>query len=351
MRMREDLMKIKTEALGLIEAADCLKALEEVRVAVFGKKGNLTQAKRGMGGLTAEERPIMGQIVNEVSEELENALLTKKTGLASLEQAAALARENIDVTLPGVAPTLGTRHPMTIVIDEICQVFMGMGYGIAQGPDVETNYYNFDALNTPAHHPARDEQDTFYVEGGHSLRTQTSTVQIRKMEAVIKAGGKPPIAIVAPGKVFRPDEVTAKHSPMFHQIEGLVVDKGIHMGHLKGALATFATAIFGPEAKTRFRPHYFPFTEPSAEMDVSCFSCGGDSVKIGDCKICKGEGWIELLGCGMVHPNVLRNCGIDPEVYSGFAFGMGLDRIAMQRYSIDDIRLLFDNDMRFLRQF
>ncbi|MDR2166257.1 MAG: phenylalanine--tRNA ligase subunit alpha [Clostridiales bacterium] len=344
--MKDDLLKIKGQALDSIAQAADLRALEDVRVATFGKKGTVTALSRTMGSLSAEERPAMGQMVNEVKDALEAAFTAKKQGLADAALEASLADEKIDITLPGRNFALGSKHPLTTVIDEICRIFMGMGYEIATGPDVETDYHNFEALNIPKNHPARDEQDTFYVEGGHVLRTHTSPVQIRKMSE-----GRLPIAAVAPGKVFRSDEVDATHSPVFHQIEGLVVDKGIHMGHLKGALTVFAEALFGEGVKTRFRPHHFPFTEPSAEMDISCFGCGQDAEKMQDCRICKGEGWVELLGCGMVHPKVLAGCGIDPEVYSGFAFGMGLERIAMQRYNIDDMRLLFDNDMRFLKQF
>ncbi|MCL2620020.1 MAG: phenylalanine--tRNA ligase subunit alpha [Defluviitaleaceae bacterium] len=344
--MREELMQIKDKALAGMAGADNMRALDDLRVSIFGKKGELTQILRGMGALSAEERPVMGQIANEVREELETALEARKNTLHKAEMAQAMASEHIDVTLPGRATSIGTKHPMTMIIEELCNIFMGMGYEIATGPDIETDYHNFQALNIPAHHPARDEQDTFYVEDGHVLRTQTSPVQIRKMEE-----GKLPIAIVAPGKVFRSDDIDATHSPVFHQMEGLVVDKGIHMGHLKGALTVFAQTLFGEDVKTRFRPHHFAFTEPSAEMDISCFGCGGDATRIKGCRLCKGEGWIELLGCGMVHPNVLRNCGIDPDEYSGFAFGMGLERIAMQRYNIDDMRLLFDNDIRFLKQF
>ena len=344
--MREDLNKIKVQTLADIDAASDLRALEDIRVAIFGKKGALTAVSRGMGALSAKERPVMGQMVNEVKDELESAWGAKNTALAAAALEVSLKAEAIDVTLPGKKANIGSRHPMTTVIDQICKIFMGMGYEIAQGPDIETDYHNFEALNIPKTHPARDEQDTFYVEGGHVLRTQTSPVQIRKMEE-----GKLPIAIVAPGKVFRSDEVDATHSPVFHQLEGLVVDKNINMGHLKGALTVFATALFGEGVKTRFRPHHFAFTEPSAEMDVSCFGCAGEPAKVDTCKICKGEGWIELLGCGMVHPKVLERCGINPDEYSGFAFGMGLERIAMQRYNIDDMRLLFENDMRFLKQF
>lgn len=339
-------MQIKDETLANLEKTTTLRDLDELRVAIFGKKGELTQILRGMGALSAEERPKMGEIANSIRQELETALEARKTTLAGAEMAAAMESEFIDVTLPGTRPILGTKHPMTMIIEELCNIFTGMGYEIATGPDIETDYHNFQALNIPAHHPARDEQDTFYVEGGHVLRTQTSPVQIRKMEE-----GQLPIAIVAPGKVFRSDDIDATHSPVFHQMEGLVVDRGIHMGHLKGALTVFAQTLFGEDVKTRFRPHHFAFTEPSAEMDISCFGCGGDAAKMPTCRLCKGEGWIELLGCGMVHPNVLKNCGINPDEYSGFAFGMGLERIAMQRYNIDDMRLLFDNDIRFLKQF
>jgi len=344
--MKDELLKIKEAGLAGVDAAADLRGLDDVRVEFLGKKGSLSQISRGMGVLSADERPAMGQMVNEVKDALEAALTAKKAELSQAAMKLALATETIDVTLPGVAPKLGNLHPMTIVTEEICQIFIGMGYEIAEGPDIETDYHNFEALNIPKEHPARDEQDTFYVEGGHVLRTQTSPVQIRKMEQ-----SQPPIAIVAPGKVFRSDEVDATHSPVFHQIEGLVVDKGIHMGHLKGALTQFAQKVFGENVQTRFRPHYFPFTEPSAEMDISCFGCGGHPEKMPTCRLCKAEGWIELLGCGMVHPAVLERCGIDPTVYSGFAFGMGLERIAMQRYNIEDMRLLFENDMRFLKQF
>ncbi|MCL2573951.1 MAG: phenylalanine--tRNA ligase subunit alpha [Defluviitaleaceae bacterium] len=341
--MREELLAIKSKVLAEINAAEGLAALEDIRVAAFGKKGEMTAILRGMGGLSAEERPVIGQIVNEVRAELESALANKKSTLAQADMAEKLARQGLDITLPGKKKVIGNRHPVAMVTDEICKIFMGMGYEIAEGPDVETDYHNFEALNIYKGHTARDEQDTFYVEGGKVLRTHTSPVQIRYME-----NNKPPIAIVAPGKVFRSDEIDATHSPVFHQIEGLVVDKGIHMGHLKGALTVFAKALFGEDVNTRFRPHHFPFTEPSAEMDISCFGCGG---KGGNCRICRGEGWIELMGCGMVHPKVLERCGIDPEIYSGFAFGMGLDRVAMQRFNIPDMRLLFENDMKFLQQF
>jgi len=340
-KMKKELLAIKSKFIEEIDSVDGLAALEDIRVAIFGKKGEMTAILRGMGGLSAEERPVVGQVANEVRAELEDKIKDKKQILSQLELNAKLAKEHLDVTLPGIKREVGHRHPVAIVTEEICRIFMGMGYEIAEGPHVETEFHNFEALNIYKGHPARDEQDTFYVEGGKVLRTHTSPVQIRYMQ-----NNKPPIAIVAPGKVFRSDEVDATHSPDFNQIEGLFVDKGIHMGHLKGALTTFARSLFGDDIKTRFRPHHFPFTEPSAEVDFSCFGCGGSG-----CRICKGEGWIEMGGCGMVHPKVLVACGIDPEVYSGFAFGMGIDRIAMQRFNIPDLRLMFENDVQFLKQF
>ena len=339
--MKEKLQDIMKQAEARLQSADNIKALEDLRVAFLGKKGELTQILKGMGGLTAEERPIIGQLANEAREFIEGKLDAAKTALQAGARELQLKTETIDVTMPGKVQALGHKHPMTNVIDEIKRIFIGMGYEIAEGPDVETDYYNFEALNIPANHPAKDEQDTFYVEGGFVLRTQTSPVQVRTMEQ-----GKLPIRIIAPGKVFRADEVDATHSPVFHQLEGLVIDKNITMGDLKGALEVFANELFGAGTKVRFRPHHFPFTEPSAEMDVACFACGGSG-----CRVCKDEGWIEVLGCGMVHPRVLEMSGIDPKEYSGFAFGMGLERIALQRYRISDMRLLFENDMNFLTQF
>lgn len=296
-----------------------------------------------MGGLSKEERPIIGQLANEVRTEIENALETAKISLAAKEQEIKMSEESIDVTMPGKKRVLGHKHPMTNVINNIKDIFIGMGYEIAEGPEVETAYYNFEALNIPKEHPARDEQDTFYINGlgDFLLRTQTSPMQVRVMEK-----RKLPIKIIAPGRVYRADEVDATHSPIFHQLEGLVIDKGITMGDLKGALAEFAKELFGEDTKVRFRPHHFPFTEPSAEMDASCFACGGKG-----CRVCKDSGWIEVLGCGMVHPKVLEMAGIDPKVYSGFAFGMGLERVTMQKYAISDLRLLFENDVKFLKQF
>lgn len=339
--MKEMLEQIKSETLEFMQDLDDLKALEDIRVKLFGKKGSLTAALKSLGTLSQEDRPAMGQMINDVRVELEGILAVKQKELSSLAMQMALKAETLDVTMPGTRAELGKKHPMTQVTDEIKDIFIGLGYQIAEGPEIEEDYYNFEALNIPENHPARTEQDTFYVEGGFVLRTHTSPVQIRAME-----NKKPPIKVIAPGRVFRSDEVDATHSPVFHQLEGLVVDKGITMGDLKGALSLFARELLGEKVKTRFRPHYFPFTEPSAEMDVSCFGCEGSG-----CRICKGSGWIELLGCGMVHPKVLSMCGIDPQVYTGFAFGMGLERAAMQRYDITDMRLLYENDVRFLKQF
>ena len=344
--MRNKLLEIRENAVKRLNDASLAKDIEAIKVEILGKKGELTAILKQMGALSAEERPVIGKIANEVREEIEKKIEEAKAALGRKEQWAKLSAETIDVTMPGKKPPMGHKHPLSIVIDEITAIFMGMGYEIAEGPEVELDYYNFEALNIPANHPAKDEQDTFYIKGGRKkgdilLRTQTSPVQVRTMEK-----GKLPVRIVCPGKVYRADEVDATHSPIFHQLEGLVVDKGITMGDLKGALAVFARELFGEDTKVRFRPHHFPFTEPSAEMDVTCFACGGAG-----CRVCKGEGYIELLGCGMVHPKVLRMSGIDPEKYSGFAFGMGLERVAMQRYGITDMRLLYENDVRFLNQF
>lgn len=341
--MKDRLSQIRDLAVKRLSEANDLKVLDEIRVEVLGKKGELTQILKGMGGLSKEERPIIGQLANEVRSEIEAMLEKTKNDLARKAQEIRLKAETIDVTMPGKVRELGHKHPMTQVIDEIKNIFIGMGYEIAEGPEVEKAYYNFEALNIPKEHPARDEQDTFYINGvgDFLLRTQTSPVQVRVME-----NKKPPIRVIAPGRVYRSDEVDATHSPIFHQLEGLVIDKGITMGDLKGALAEFAKGLFGEDTKVRFRPHHFPFTEPSAEMDASCFACGGKG-----CRVCKDSGWIEVLGCGMVHPKVLEMCGIDPKVYSGFAFGMGLERVAMQKYAISDLRLLFENDSKFLKQF
>ena len=337
--MKEKLQSIKAQALAAIEAdgAD----LEQIRIQYLGKKGELTAVLRGMGALTAEERPIIGQVANEVRAEIETSLKVKAEAQQNAELEKRLISEKIDVTMPTKVSAPGKLHPLIQVQRTIEDIFIGMGFSIAEGPEVEYDYYNFQALNIPENHPARDTQDTFYITENILLRSQTSPVQVRTMEHQ-----KPPIRIISPGRVYRSDAVDATHSPLFHQIEGLVVDKGITMGDLKGMLETFAKTLFGNNTKLRFRPHHFPFTEPSAEVDVSCFVCGGNG-----CRVCKNEGWIEILGAGMVHPYVLSNCGIDPEEYSGFAFGMGVERIAMKYYGIDDMRLLYENDTRFLEQF
>lgn len=341
--MKEKLNQIKEIAVDKLAKITDLKNLEDLRVEFLGKKGELTQISKGMGALSPQERPVVGQLVNEVRSAIEQKLEEKKNEFLAKEQEIKLKTETIDVTMPGNTRELGHKHPMTLVIDNIKDIFIGMGYEIAEGPEVESAHYNFEALNIPKGHPARDEQDTFYVNGigDFLLRTQTSPVQVHVME-----NKKPPIRIIAPGRVYRADEVDATHSPIFHQLEGLVIDKNVTMGDLKGALAEFAKGLFGEDTKVRFRPHHFPFTEPSAEMDASCFACGGKG-----CRVCKDSGWIEVLGCGMVHPQVLEMAGIDPKEYSGFAFGMGLERVAMQKYAISDLRLLFENDTKFLKQF
>ena len=339
--MKEQLSAIKATGEAELSAAHDLSELENLRIKYLGKKGELTAVMKGMGKLSAEERPVIGQLANEVRGFLETTIETKKAALESEAANAKIASETIDVTMPGSRRKVGKKHPLTTVLDDLKDIFIGMGFSIAEGPDVETDYYNFEALNIPKDHPARDTQDSFYTTDGNVLRTQTSPVQIRTMEQQ-----KPPIRIIAPGRVYRSDAVDATHSPVFHQIEGLVVDKGITMADLKGTLEVFVKKLYGDDTRVRFRPHHFPFTEPSAEVDISCFNCGGSG-----CRICKGEGWIEILGCGMVHPKVLRGCGIDPEEYSGFAFGIGLERTTMFRYDIDDLRLFFENDVRFLEQF
>ena len=340
--MKETLNRIKVEALESIASPEIDDAaLEALRVKYLGKKGELTAVLRGMGQLSAEERPVVGQIANEVRAEIEGAITAKKADLKEKALSAALVAEKLDVTVPGKTQKIGHRHPLTLVQRDMEDIFIGMGFSIAEGPEVEYDYYNFQALNIPENHPARDTQDTFYITDNILLRSQTSPVQARVMETQ-----KPPIRIISPGRVYRSDAMDATHSPLFHQMEGLVVDKGITMGDLKGMLESFAKVEFGEDTRIRFRPHHFPFTEPSAEVDISCFMCGGKG-----CRLCKGEGWIEILGAGMVHPNVLRNCGIDPEVYSGFAFGMGVERIAMLKYHVDDIRHFYENDVRFIEQF
>ncbi|HWP51454.1 MAG TPA: phenylalanine--tRNA ligase subunit alpha [Clostridia bacterium] len=339
--MNEAISRIITQAEQELLNAENLPNLDAVRVKYLGKKGELTAILKGMGALTPDERKEVGQAANDARTVIEAALGKKLAQLKDAELNAKLAGEVIDVTMPGSHAPLGKRHPLNLVLDEIKEIFLGMGFDVVEGPEVETDYYNFEALNIPKEHPARDTQDTFYISDEVVLRTQTSPVQIRTMEQ-----RKPPIRIIAPGKVYRSDAVDATHSPLFHQIEGMVIDKNITMSDLKGTLDTFAKRLYGEDTVTRFRPHHFPFTEPSAEMDIMCFSCHGEG-----CRLCKGEGWIELLGCGMIHPKVLQNGGIDPEIYSGFALGMGLDRVTMRRYNIDDLRLLFENDLRFLGQF
>lgn len=339
--MKEALMQIKEKGVAEISSARSLKDLEAIKVKYLGKKGELTQILKGMGKLTAEERPVIGQVANEVRTLLEETIAKEVSILEEKAMLEKLEQEKIDVSMPGKMPRKGGLHPLTKVLRELEDIFIGMGFSIAEGPEVEYDYYNFEALNLPKDHPARDTQDTFYISDNIVLRTQTSPMQIRTMEKQ-----RPPIRVIAPGKVFRSDSVDATHSPVFHQIEGLVVDKGITMGDLKGTLELVVKKLYGEDAKIRFRPHHFPFTEPSAEVDVSCFVCKGEG-----CRVCKGEGWIEILGAGMVHPQVLRNCNIDPEVYSGFAFGIGLERLVMRSYDIDDLRLFFENDVRFLKQF
>ena len=339
--MKETLNRIKAEALSQISADIDDAALESLRVRYLGKKGELTAVLRGMGQLSPEERPVVGQIANEVRAEIEAAITAKKQELSVKALENKLIAEKLDVTVPGNTRKVGHRHPLTLVQRDLEDIFMGMGFSIAEGPEVEYDYYNFQALNIPENHPARDTQDTFYITENILLRSQTSPVQARTMEVQ-----KPPIRIISPGRVYRSDAMDATHSPLFHQMEGLVVDEGITMGDLKGMLETFAKAEFGEDTRIRFRPHHFPFTEPSAEVDISCFACGGKG-----CRLCKGEGWIEILGAGMVHPNVLSMCGIDPEKYSGFAFGLGLERVTMLKYHIDDIRMFYENDVRFIEQF
>ena len=339
--MRERLEALRQQALSELKAAEAPKALEEFRVRFMGKKGPLTELLRGMGSLPAEERPRVGQMVNRLRAELEAALAEREAAVNAALSQARLKAETLDVTMPGKALPAGGLHPLSQAIDDMIDIFRSMGFDVVDGPEVETDHYNFECLNVPQDHPARDMQDTFYLSDSLLLRTQTSAAQIRTMET-----RKPPIRVVCPGRVYRADEVDATHSPVFHQMEGLVVDKGVTLCDLKGVLEQFAHEIYGKDTHVRFRPSFFPFTEPSVEVDVSCPTCGGAG-----CRICKGVGWIEILGAGMVHPRVLQSCGIDPEVYSGFAFGIGLDRLAITRHKITDIRLLFENDRRFLDQF
>ncbi len=339
--MKEQLNSIQQKALDEIKNAVDIKTVDDLKVRLLGKKGELTAILKQMGQLSAEERPVIGQLANQVRECIENDIGRKKEQLKALETERKLKKETLDVTLPGRKLEQGRRHPLNIVLDDLKEIFKGMGYSVVDGPEVEKTEYVFDMLNTDEGHPARDPSDTFYITDKIILRTQTSSVQIRTMLA-----NKPPIAVISPGRVYRNDEMDATHSPIFHQCEGLVVDKNITFSDLKGTIEVFAKRLYGNDIKIRFRPHHFPFTEPSAEADFRCFKCGGKG-----CPLCKGEGWIEMLGCGVVHPQVLLNCGIDPEIYSGFAFGMGLERVAMMRYGIDNMRLLYENDLRFLKQF
>ena len=339
--MKDKLAKIKEAAIRQIENSRTLEQLNEVRVSQLGKKGALTEILKSMKDVAPEDRPKVGQLVNETRAEIESVLEESKKKMEALVREAKIQKETIDVTLPAKKAKVGHLHPNVVALDEVERIFIGMGYEVVEGPEVERDYYNFEALNIPADHPAKDEQDTFYINSDILLRTQTSSTQVHEMEK-----GKMPIRMIAPGRVFRADEVDATHSPSFHQVEGLVIDKHITFADLKGTLAEFAKELFGEDTKVKFRPHHFPFTEPSAEMDVTCFKCGGKG-----CRFCKGEGWIEILGCGMVHPHVLEMSGIDPEEYTGFAFGVGLERITLLKYEIDDMRLLYENDIRFLKQF
>ena len=339
--MQEKLLAIKEAAFNEISAAENSGALEEIRVKSLGKKGELTTILRSMGALSKEERPVVGKLVNEAKNEVEEKLEEVSKKIKEKEKNAKLASEVIDISLPGKRNVIGKRHPLDLTLESMKEIFISMGFTIEEGPEVELDHYNFEALNIPKDHPARSEQDTFYINDNIVLRTQTSPVQVRTMEKQ-----QPPIKMISPGKVYRSDAVDATHSPIFYQMEGLVIDKGVTFADLKGTLELFAKKMFGDKVVTKFRPHHFPFTEPSAEMDATCFVCGGEG-----CRVCKGSGWIEILGCGMVHPEVLRNCGVDPEVYSGFAFGFGVDRMVMLKYGIDDIRLLYESDMRFLNQF
>ena len=339
--MKEQLMQIQAQALNELNNAADLKELDGVRVKYLGKKGELTLVLRGMKDLSAEERPVVGQIANEVREAIESSLESKKEALENAARETKLAEEILDVTMPGRKREVGHRHPLSKTVEEFVNIFIGMGFEVVEGPEIEWAKYNFNYLNIPEDHPARDEQDTFYINEEILLRTQTSPVQVRTM-----LDRKPPIRVISPGRVFRSDEVDATHSPVFHQIEGLVIDRNVTFANLKAALEVFAKQYYGEEIKVKFRPHHFQFTEPSAEMDVSCAACHGEG-----CRICKGTGWIEILGCGMVHPRVLEMAGIDPEEYSGFAFGFGLERMTMLKYDIEDLRLYYENDARFVKQF
>ena len=339
--MKEKLEALKAEAVSAVNGVTDEKGIEELRVKYLGKKGEITSLLKQMGSLSPEERPVMGQLVNKAKQEVEELITVKKAEISKKETEQKLLNETIDITMPGKSGKPGKLHPLNTVLNDMIDIFQSMGFDVVDGPEVETDHYNFECLNVPADHPARDMQDTFYLGENLLLRTQTSAAQIRTMET-----RKPPIRVICPGRVFRADEVDATHSPVFHQIEGLVVDKGITMCDLKGVLEQFAHEIYGKDTNVKFRPSFFPFTEPSVEVDVTCSECGGKG-----CRVCKGSGWIEILGAGMVHPKVLKSCGIDPEEYSGFAFGIGLDRLTTTRYKISDIRLLFENDKRFLEQF
>lgn len=339
--MKDKLKKIMDDAISQIDNSEQLEKLNEIKVAFLGKKGELTSVLKSMKDVAPEDRPKVGQMVNETRAIIEEKLEAKKAAFEKALMEEKLKSETIDVTLPGTKLMEGHRHPNNITLEEVENIFVGMGYEVVEGPEVEYDYYNFEALNIPDNHPAKDEQDTFYITKNILLRSQTSSVQVHEMEK-----GKLPIRMIAPGRVFRSDEVDATHSPTFHQIEGLVVDKNITFADLKGTLQEFAKRLFGEDTKVKFRPHHFQFTEPSAEMDVTCFKCGGKG-----CRFCKGSGWVEILGCGMVHPHVLEMSGIDPEEYTGFAFGVGLERITLFKYEIDDMRLLYENDTRFLKQF
>lgn len=339
--MKEQLEAIRQEAEAALQTCTDAKQLDAIRVQYLGKKGALTAILKQMGKLSAEERPVMGQLANAVRSDIESAITKQQAAIAEAALEQKLQSETLDITLPGKQKKIGGLHPLTIVENEIKEIFLGMGFSVADGPEVEYDYYNFEALNLPPDHPARDTQDTFYITDNILLRTQTSSVQVHVMKQQ-----KPPIRVISPGRVFRSDAIDATHSPLFHQVEGLVVDKGITMADLKGTLELLMQRLYGDDCKIRLRPHHFPFTEPSAEVDVMCYNCYGKG-----CRLCKGEGYIELLGAGMVHPKVLEGCGIDSNVYSGFAFGLGLERIVMRRYNIQDMRLLFENDYRFLEQF
>ena len=335
------LKEIRDKVTEAVKNAGTLEIINDLRVKVIGKKGELTEIMKSMKDIPKEEKPKFGQLVNELRNEVEELLSSTTNRIKRELRQKQLEEETIDVTLPAKKTERGHKHPNQVALEEIERIFTGMGYKVVSGPEVEYDYYNFEALNIPADHPAKDEQDTFYINDKIVLRTQTSPVQVREMEK-----GKIPIRMIAPGRVFRSDEVDATHSPCFHQVEGMVIDEGITFADLKGTLEAFAKKMFGEDTKVKFRPHHFPFTEPSAEMDVTCFKCGGKG-----CRMCKGEGWIEILGCGMIHPNVLDRCNVDRSKYSGFAFGIGLERIALLKYEIDDMRLLYENDVRFLKQF